>query len=144
MLENENENIFDIYSNGLSLNFTLDGGNFNNVSNNGGSYVYLNGDAKIKILDVSASDDRNFLTGYDIGSVDILRSHFTNFEEAIQIIRNNTIKWPEPSRMNIEESTFLSSRDTNMILITQLSIRDELLIQYSNFTLASINISLKY
>ncbi len=129
-LNTNDENVFDIYSDGLSLNFTLDVGNFTNVINNGGSYVYLNCDATLKII---VSNSQRFLTGLDVGSVNIINSHFTEFEKAIQIIRNDTIKWPGASKMNVKSSTFAPSTDSHTIILS-LSVRDELLIQLECLT----------
>ena len=44
----------------------------------------------------------------------IFTSQFIDFLNAIEIIRNDTNKWPNPSKMNIELSVFDSTTDSNM------------------------------
>eukprot|EP01083_Nonionella_stella_P181333 649234_1 len=144
-LTNPDDHIFDIYSDGLSLDFTLNGGDFvniNSAANDASSYIYLDGGAAVRVTNIEADSDRHFLTSYDPAWIDISSSAFIDFYEAIRINRNNTIKWPDPSIIDIYKSRFVSSTDSNMIFVTGLSVQDELAVFNCNFTKSGIDVSL--
>eukprot|EP01084_Bolivina_argentea_P036461 67459_1 len=113
---NTDEHIFEIYNYGVTLDFTLDTGTFSGIQNNGGSHLYLNGDAILHISDILATKSMRFLTAYNVGFINILNSHFSEFENAIKIIQNRTNE-SDYSTINIKSSTFESLTDSHTIII---------------------------